>query len=99
MIAGEAAAEMKQYCETWYELMVASLLYSEPTVKTFDLNFHANKCIQQYGGEANLKATDHIVLSLLECNIHAVSQSAESVKFCTVLESHENCQPTITHVS
>uniref|UniRef100_A0A1B6GHG6 Nuclear pore complex protein Nup85 n=2 Tax=Proconiini TaxID=565685 RepID=A0A1B6GHG6_9HEMI len=78
MISGESVLEMKQYCSTWYELMVASLLYTEPTVKSFDLSFHANKCIMQFGGAARLSLTDHIVLSLLECNLHDVIKKLQS---------------------
>ncbi|XP_054258211.1 nuclear pore complex protein Nup85 [Macrosteles quadrilineatus] len=70
MILGEAATEMKQHCSTWYELMVSSLMYSEPTVKSFDLIYHANKCIMQFGGTSHLTQLDHIILSLLECNLH-----------------------------
>ena len=29
-----------EYCKTWYHLLVAKLLYCNPAIKSFDLQYH-----------------------------------------------------------
>ena len=33
-----------KYCKTWYQLLVAKLLYCNPAVKSFDLQYHTQVC-------------------------------------------------------
>ncbi|XP_075231494.1 nuclear pore complex protein Nup85-like isoform X2 [Lycorma delicatula] len=61
--------EMKSHCDTWYQLMVAVLLYTDPTIKSFDLSFNSNLCIEAFGGSDRLKLLDETILAVLECNI------------------------------
>ena len=37
---------LRDLCQSWYEMMIAKLLYTDPTVKTFDL--HANTMVIKY---------------------------------------------------
>ncbi|KAL1115921.1 hypothetical protein AAG570_005416, partial [Ranatra chinensis] len=62
--------EVKPHCGTWYELMTALLLFSEPTVKSHDLSYHAGRCISLYGGSASLRLADHVILALLDSDIN-----------------------------
>lgn len=73
IIGGELVPEIKQNSQAWYQLMVSILLYTEPTVKYFDLSYHANQCIQQFGGPKQLKLLDHIIVALLENDLNEVS--------------------------
>lgn len=58
-----------KHCQTWYQHMVASLIYTEPTVKSFDLAFYANQSITRYGGPANVKQLDLILCAIMEIDI------------------------------
>ena len=31
---------IREYCKTWYHLLVAKLLYCNPAIKSFDLQYH-----------------------------------------------------------
>lgn len=72
IIGGELIPEIKQNCQAWYQLMVSILLYTEPTVKYFDLSYHANLCITHFGGPKKLKLLDHIIVALLENDLNEV---------------------------
>ncbi|XP_067005139.2 nuclear pore complex protein Nup85 [Anabrus simplex] len=74
ILAGDKQAfeVVKNKCETWYQYMAAVLLYTEPTVKIFDLSFHAVRCIAQFGGEDEMLTVDHILLALLESDLEQV---------------------------
>lgn len=52
--------------------MVASLLYTEPTVKIFDLAFYANQSITWYGGPENVKQLDLILCAIMEIDVFKV---------------------------
>lgn len=72
IVGGELVPEIKQHSQAWYQLMISVLLYTEPTVKYFDLSYHANQCITQFGGPKRLKLLDHIIVSLLENDLNEV---------------------------
>ncbi|RZF47952.1 hypothetical protein LSTR_LSTR008756 [Laodelphax striatellus] len=71
IISGDESSvnDMKSHCETWYQLLVAMLLYKEPTVKTFELNRYATSCMGYFGGPERMKVLDEIIMDLFECNI------------------------------
>lgn len=73
MIGDESVQEViRNHCETWYQHMVASLIYTEPTVKIFDLAFYANQSITRYGGSNNIKQLDLILCAIMEVDIFKV---------------------------
>lgn len=65
--------QLKKYCTSWYQIMVAVLLYTEPTIKFYELSFHAHRYVQLYGGTANLNFCDSTVLALFELDLRSVS--------------------------
>lgn len=73
MIGDESITEaIRKYCSTWYQYMVALLLYTDPTVKSYDLSYHAQQCINAYGGQERLKLLDVLILALLESDLQQV---------------------------
>ena len=42
-------------CETWYQWMVARLLFTNPSVRAYDLNIHAQQAVDRYGTERYLR--------------------------------------------
>ncbi|XP_068761276.1 nuclear pore complex protein Nup85-like [Montipora capricornis] len=68
----EVFDEMLEYCKTWYHLLVAKLLYCNPAIKSFDLQYHTQSCIDKFGGNANLRNFDRILMSAFEFDVHAV---------------------------
>nr|CAD7405810.1 unnamed protein product [Timema poppensis] len=77
----EAFSEVKGQCETWYQYMAAWLLYTEPTVKSFDLTFHAHQCIALFRGLDKLNTTDVIILALLEADLQKVGFQGSIIYF------------------
>ena len=69
----EAFMEVKDQCGTWYQFMASWLLYTEPTVKSFDLSYHAHQCIAKFGGISRLKHSDLILLALMESDLYQVT--------------------------
>jgi len=59
-------------CETWYQWMVARLLYTQPTVKAYDLSFHAQQAIDKFGGLSSMTTLDSVLLAAVETDIPQV---------------------------
>lgn len=64
--------KLKIYCTSWYQAMVAALLYTEPIVKFYELGYHAHRFVQYFGGTGNLNFCDATVLALFELDLHSV---------------------------
>lgn len=63
--------KLKIYCTSWYQAMVAVLLYTEPTVKFYELGYHAHRFVQHFGGTGSLNFCDATVLALFELDLHS----------------------------
>ncbi|GFG30209.1 hypothetical protein Cfor_10183 [Coptotermes formosanus] len=85
----EAFLEVKDHCGTWYQFMASWLLYTEPTVKSFDLSYHAHQCIAKFGGISRLKHSDLILLALMESDLYQairlIEQTSENGWFAAHL--------------
>ena len=51
---------IREYCKTWYHLLVAKLLYCNPAIKSFDLQYHTQ--VNVYHNMIALKDLGHLVL-------------------------------------
>ncbi|XP_006812065.1 nuclear pore complex protein Nup85-like [Saccoglossus kowalevskii] len=71
-------SELKDLTQSWYQMLVAKLLYNNPTIKTFDIHYHAQECIDDYGGNSHLSTLDNILLSALEFDIHQVIRESSA---------------------
>ncbi|CAH3040149.1 unnamed protein product [Pocillopora meandrina] len=70
----------REYCKNWYELLVAKLLYCNPAVKSYDLQYHTQACIDMFGGSGSLRSLDRILLSAFEFDVYAViKESSEAL--------------------
>ena len=38
-------------CETWYEWLVGKLLYTNPSIRTYELQHHAEQAMATFGGK------------------------------------------------
>ncbi|PSN44565.1 Nuclear pore complex protein Nup85 [Blattella germanica] len=65
--------------ELLMKFMAAWLLYTEPTVKSFDLTFHAHQCIGKFGGMSKLNQSEYVILSLMESDLHQVVKQIEQI--------------------
>ncbi|XP_065668413.1 nuclear pore complex protein Nup85 isoform X3 [Hydra vulgaris] len=74
-----ALLKHKNICESWYEIMVAKLLYTQPTVSTFNLKQIAVDCLELFNGIDNVSALDEIVLSILSFDIHTVVEKSSEI--------------------
>lgn len=87
----EAFMEVKDQCGTWYQFMASWLLYTEPTVKSFDLSYHAHQCIAKFGGISRLKHSDLILLALMESDLYQVKFLSVSLNDNYIEEFPEVC--------
>ncbi|XP_044758676.1 nuclear pore complex protein Nup85 [Coccinella septempunctata] len=60
-----AWSEIKNYYDTWYELLPAWLFYSDPTVKSYELGNYAKLCINEMGKENKLRHIDKVLLAAM----------------------------------
>jgi hypothetical protein len=60
-------------CETWYEWMVANLLFTNPSVKIYDISSSAEEAIAKFGGLSSMTTLDSVILSAMELDIPQVS--------------------------
>ena len=58
--------------DTWYHLMVSTLLFTNPTIKLFRLHTAAQGAITTMGGEERITPLDHILLAVMESDAHEV---------------------------
>lgn len=74
LIVGEESAwdQVEKKCEAWYELLAAWLLYTEPTVKSFELGRYAKNCISRMGLRDHMKHLDRVLLAAMEADIFQV---------------------------
>jgi len=70
--AEDALTKAADKCETWYQWMVARLLYTQPTVKAYDLSFHAQQAIDKFGGLSSMTTLDSVLLAAVETDIPQV---------------------------
>ena len=55
-----------------YEWLVARLLYTLPTVKTYELGVHGAQAVDRFGGLGNMTTLDSVLLAALEADIPQV---------------------------
>jgi len=69
---GDGTSSPQNICETWYEWMVGKLLYTNPTVKYFDLALYAEEAIAKFGGLSSMTALDSVVLAAFQNDVPLV---------------------------
>ena len=55
--------EVQPKCETWYEWLIGKMLFTNPSVKIYDLPFHAEEAITNFGGLGSMTSLDSILLA------------------------------------
>lgn len=68
---------IRSHCKEWYQLMTAVLFFTEPTVKSFDLSFHADHAMRTFGYSKEIQYLDKLILLLLESNLLEVIQELQ----------------------
>nr|XP_053639909.1 nuclear pore complex protein Nup85-like isoform X1 [Cherax quadricarinatus] len=74
--------------DTWYHLMVSTLLFTCPTVKLFRLHSAAQDAIACVGGEQSTTPLDHVLLAAMEADIHQVIKECQQVLDNTWFTAH-----------
>ncbi|XP_060066906.1 nuclear pore complex protein Nup85-like [Ylistrum balloti] len=72
-------SEFRDLCETWYHMLVSKLLYQNPTIKGYDLQYHIQVCLDEYRSNTRIGELDNILLSALEYDIHQVIKDSSAV--------------------
>ncbi|XP_066153103.1 nuclear pore complex protein Nup85 [Euwallacea fornicatus] len=75
----EAWAEIQGKCEAWYEFLAGWLLYTEPTVKTFELGQFAKHSITKMRLRHNLTHLDRVLLAAMEFDIFEVIKQTQEM--------------------
>ncbi|KAJ1526851.1 hypothetical protein ONE63_008410 [Megalurothrips usitatus] len=68
---------IRSHCQEWYQLMTATLFFTEPTVKSFDLSYHADHAMRAFGRSNDIQDLDKLILLLLEANLLEVIQELQ----------------------
>ncbi|XP_071540417.1 nuclear pore complex protein Nup85 isoform X2 [Panulirus ornatus] len=74
--------------DTWYHLMVSTLLFTCPTVKLFRLHSAAQDAIAFTGGEQRLTPLDNVLLAAMEADSHQVIRECQQVLDNTWFTAH-----------
>ena len=79
MISGDMTVmdTIRSHCKEWYQLMTATLFLTEPTVKSFDLSYHADQAMRAFGNTNMINDLDKLILLLLESNLLEVIQELQ----------------------
>ena len=72
--SAEALTELLSTCETWYQWMVARLLFTNPDIKAYDLAIQAEQAINQFGGLGRMTSLDSVILAAMEGDIAQVNK-------------------------
>lgn len=77
LLCGSDAAlvQKRHLCQSWYQVLVAKLLYSEPLVKTSHLKHHAVEAMEMFNGIGKVTALDEIVLSAFSLDPHKLIET------------------------
>lgn len=65
--------------ETWYHLMVSTLLFTKPTVKLFHLSNASQDAIVRMQDQQVITALDHVLLAAMEADIYQVIKECQQV--------------------
>lgn len=64
--------EVQPKCETWYEFLIGRLLFTNPSVKVYDLPYHAEDAIANFGGLGAMTTLDSVLLAAMEMDLSQV---------------------------
>jgi len=67
-----ALAQVAEHCETWYQWLVARLLYTQPTVRTYELSLHSSQAVDRFGGLRSMTTLDSVLLAAMEADLGQV---------------------------
>jgi len=75
ILAGDEATfkeDVLGKCETWYEWLVGKLLYTNPSIRSYDLPYHAEEAITNFGGLGSMTTLDSVLLAVMEMDMSQV---------------------------
>jgi len=70
-----ALIKTRDLCQSWYQILVAKLLYSEPLIKTSNLKHHAVEAMEMFNGIGKVTALDEIILSAVSLDPHKLIET------------------------
>lgn len=59
-------------CQSWQQIMVVKILYTDPAVKTYNLKQYAVESMELFNGIGKVTKLDEIFLSILSYDVHKV---------------------------
>lgn len=63
---------IRKHCSTWFEFLVAQLIYTEPTIKKHNLSLNAHRSVAKYYEEPEYNHMDSLALDLFDGDLEAV---------------------------
>ena len=63
-----------EMCETWFEWMVAYLLFTNPSVKIYDVGNFAAEAMAKFGGMNSMTTLDSVIFSAMELDVGQVNE-------------------------
>ncbi|XP_050433032.1 nuclear pore complex protein Nup85 [Adelges cooleyi] len=62
---------IRKHCSTWFEFLVAQLIYTEPTVKKHNLSLYAHRSASKYYEQPEYNHLDSLALDLFDGDLEA----------------------------
>ncbi|XP_063880842.1 nuclear pore complex protein Nup85-like isoform X1 [Scylla paramamosain] len=75
----ETISKLMNLMDTWYHLMVSTLLFTKPTVKLFHLSNASQDAILRMQDQQVITALDHVLLAAMEADMYQVIKECQQV--------------------
>ncbi|KAG0720279.1 Nuclear pore complex protein Nup85 [Chionoecetes opilio] len=75
----EAISKHMNLMDTWYHLMVSTLLFSKPVIKLFHLSTASQDAIVRMQDHQVITALDHVLLAAMEADMYQVVKECQQV--------------------
>uniref|UniRef100_A0A2S2R3I6 Nuclear pore complex protein Nup85 n=1 Tax=Sipha flava TaxID=143950 RepID=A0A2S2R3I6_9HEMI len=69
---------IRKHCSTWFEFLVAQLIYTEPTIKKHNLSLNAHRSVAKYYDEPEYYHMDSLALDLFDGDLEAFVKKLKS---------------------
>ncbi|VVC35732.1 Nucleoporin Nup85-like [Cinara cedri] len=69
---------IRKHCSTWFEYLVAQLIYTDPTVKKHNLSLYAHRSVTNYYKESEYNHMDTLALDLFDGDLEAFVKKLKS---------------------
>lgn len=86
----DATSLIRSHCSTWFQFLVAQLIYTDPTVKKHSLSLYAHRSVAKYFEESEYNHMDTLALDLFDGDLEAVWIQITKLNMSLILDFFVN---------